>query len=135
MTTIALSTLAMAQNYANRLGLQYDHKEYPFGGGHFICYDDAGQPIYTIKYHGRPLEVIDRRQVYELFNPHTNRYEEYSTLEAMIEDFDVEQLHIPYISQRTTYHDGQQVVTRYMMDNVFDNNLLIDKDLLNLLHS
>ena len=135
MTTIALSTLKMAQSYANRLGLQYDHKEYPFGGGHFTCYDDAGQPIYTIKYHGTPLEVIDRKQVYEIYCPHNNRYEQYFTREALLEEFDFEMLQIPYVSQITTYHDGQQVVTRVIMDDIIDTKLPFSGDLVNLLHS
>jgi hypothetical protein len=134
MTTIALSTLQMAQTYANRLGLQYDHKEYPFGGGHFTCYDDAGEPIYTIKYHGDPIQVIDKRRVFEIFMPNANRYEEYATKEAMLADFDIDELHVPYESERTTYHNGAQVVTRHIMYGVIENEAPFSAEFINLLN-
>ena len=135
MTTIALSTLKMAQSYANRLGLQYDHKEYPFGGGQFLCYDDAGEPIYTIKYHGTPKEVLDKKTIYEIYCPHNNRFEQYFTKEALLEEFDFEMLHIPYVSQLTTFHDGDQIVHRVILHDVINNDLPFSGDLVNLLHS
>jgi hypothetical protein len=59
MTTIAVSTIQMAQDYAERSNLAYDHKPY-IGGGEFICYDDAGEVIQVIKYCSSNAEIINR---------------------------------------------------------------------------
>ena len=59
MTTIAVSTIQMAQDYADRSNLPYDHKPY-IGGGEFICYDDAGEVIQVIKYCSSNAEIINR---------------------------------------------------------------------------
>ena len=59
MTTIAVSTIQMAQDYADRSQLPYDHKPY-IGGGEFICYDDAGEVIQVIKYCSTNAEIINR---------------------------------------------------------------------------
>ena len=59
MTTIAVSTIQMAQDYADRSQLPYDHKPY-IGGGEFICYDDAGEVIQVIKYCSSNAEIINR---------------------------------------------------------------------------
>ena len=59
MTTIAVSTIQMAQDYAERSNLAYDHKPY-IGGGEFFCYDDAGEIIQVIKYCSTNAEIISR---------------------------------------------------------------------------
>ena len=51
MTTVVLSTPQLAQQYAERTGLQYDRK-----GNSFVCYDDSGEPIYTIKFYMQRTE-------------------------------------------------------------------------------
>ena len=123
MTTIAVSTLKMAQSYADRSNLQYDHKEYPMGGGEFVCYDDAGEAIQTIKYYAPPTQIVDKRKVWEIFIPEANRFEEFRRLEDMMEELDLADLHIPYESERTTFADGGQVVTRRMMTEISDLQL------------
>lgn len=120
MTTIAVSTLKMAQSYADRSNLQYDHKEYPFGGGEFVCYDDAGEPIQKITYYAPPTEVISRTKYWEYFNPNANRFEEFRTLEDMAGEIDLADLHIPYESERTIFADGSQIVIRRMMTELSD---------------
>jgi hypothetical protein len=59
MTTIAVSTIQMAQDYAERSNLAYDHKPH-IGGGEFFCYDDAGEIIQVIKYCSSNAEIINR---------------------------------------------------------------------------
>ena len=114
MTTVVLSTPQMAQQYAERTGLQYDRK-----GNSFVCYDDSGEPIYTIKFYIQRTELIDIRTVYEIFSPNANRYEEYPTKERMLEDFDSNEMHIPYKSIRSTYNNGAILVSRELMQEVF----------------
>ena len=114
MTTVVLSTQQMAQQYAERTGLQYDRK-----GNSFVCYDDSGEPIYTIKFYMQRTELVDIRTVYEIFNPNANRYEEYPTKERMLEDFDPNEMHIPYKSIRSTYNNGAILVSRELMQELF----------------
>ena len=125
MTTVVLSTPQMAQQYAERTGLQYDRK-----GNSFVCYDDAGEPIYTIKFYMQRTELIDIRTVYEIFSPNANRYEEYPTKERMLEDFDPNEMHIPYKSIRSTYNNGAILVSRELMQELFA--LPFSAELLNL---
>jgi hypothetical protein len=115
----------MAQQYAERTGLQYDRK-----GNSFVCYDDAGEPIYTIKFYMQRTELIDIRTVYEIFSPNANRYEEYPTKERMLEDFDPNEMHIPYKSIRSTYNNGAILVSRELMQELFA--LPFSAELLNL---
>jgi hypothetical protein len=114
MTTVVLSTPQMAQQYAERTGLQYDRK-----GNSFVCYDDSGEPIYTIKFYMQRTELVDIRTVYEIFNPNANRYEEYPTKERMLEDLDFSEMHIPYKSIRSTYNNGAILVSRELMQDLF----------------
>ena len=125
MTTVVLSTPQMAQQYAERTGLQYDRK-----GNSFVCYDDSGEPLYTIKFYPVATEVIDIRTVYEIFNPNANRYEEYPTLKRMMEDFDSKEMHIPYKSIRTTYNNGSILVSRELIHVLF--SFPFSAELLNL---
>ena len=125
MTTVVLSTAQMAQQYAERTGLQYDRK-----GNSFVCYDDAGEPLYTIKFYMVRTELIDIRTVYEIFNPNANRYEEYPTLERMMEDFDLGEMHIPYKTIRSTYNNGSILVSRELIHELFA--LPFSAELLNL---
>ena len=125
MTTVVLSTPQMAQQYAERTGLQYDRK-----GNSFVCYDDSGEPLYTIKFYMVRTELIDIRTVYEIFNPDANRYEEYPTLERMMEDFDLSEMHIPYKSIRSTYNNGSILVSRELIYELF--TLPFSAELLNL---
>jgi hypothetical protein len=125
MTTVVLSTPQMAQQYAERTGLQYDRK-----GNSFVCYDDSGEPIYTIKFYIQRTELIDIRTVYEIFSPNANRYEEYPTKERMLEDFDSNEMHIPYKSIRSTYNNGAILVSRELMQELFA--LPFSAELLNL---
>jgi hypothetical protein len=114
MTTVVLSTPQLAQQYAERTGLQYDRK-----GNSFVCYDDSGEPIYTIKFYMQRTEVVDIRKVWEIYNPNTNRYEEYFTKEGMLEDLDFNEMHIPYESIRSTYNNGAIDVSRVLMQDLF----------------
>lgn len=114
MTTVVLSTPQMAQQYAERTGLQYDRK-----GNSFVCYDDSGEPLYTIKFYMVRTEVIDIKKVWEIYNPNTNRYEEYFTKEGMLADLDFNEMHIPYQSIRSTYNNGTIMVTRELMQDLF----------------
>jgi hypothetical protein len=125
MTTVVLSTPQMAQQYAERTGLQYDRK-----GNSFVCYDDSGEPLYTIKFYPVATEVIDIKKVWEIYNPNTNRYEEYFTKEAMLEDLDFNEMQIPYQSIRSTYNDGSILVSRELMQDTFA--LPFSAELLNL---
>ena len=125
MTTVVLSTPQMAQQYAERTGLQYDRK-----GNSFVCYDDSGEPLYTIKFYMVPTEIVDIRTVYEIFNPNTNRYEEYPTKDRMLEDLDFNEMHIPYKSIRATYNNGTIMVTRELIQDLFA--LPFSAELLNL---
>jgi hypothetical protein len=125
MTTVVLSTPQMAQQYAERTGLQYDRK-----GNSFVCYDDSGEPLYTIKFYQQLTEVIDIKKVWEIYNPNTNRYEEYFTKEAMLEDLDFNEMHIPYQSIRSTYNNGAIMVSRELMQDLFA--LPFSAELLNL---
>jgi hypothetical protein len=124
MTTVVLSTPQMAQQYAERTGLQYDRK-----GNSFVCYDDAGEPMYTIKFYVQRTELVDTKKVWEIYNPNTNRYEEYFTKDAMLEDLDFNEMHIPYESIRSTYNNGAILVSRQLMQDVFA--LPFSADLLN----
>ena len=114
MTTVVLSTPQLAQQYAERTGLQYDRK-----GNSFVCYDDSGEPIYTIKFYMQRTELVDIRTVYEIFSPNANRYEEYPTKERMLEDLDFSEMHIPYKSIRSTYNNGAILVSRELMQELF----------------
>jgi hypothetical protein len=114
MTTVVLSTPLMAQQYAERTGLQYDRK-----GNSFVCYDDSGEPIYTIKFYVQRTELVDTKKVWEIYNPNTNRYEEYFTKDAMLEDLDFNEMHIPYESIRSTYNNGAILVSRVLMQELF----------------
>ena len=114
MTTVVLSTPQMAQQYAERTGLTYDRK-----GNSFVCYDDAGEPMYTIKFYVQRTELVDTKKVWEIYNPNTNRYEEYFTKDAMLEDLDFNEMHIPYESIRSTYNNGAILVSRVLMQEVF----------------
>jgi hypothetical protein len=114
MTTVVLSTPQMAQQYAERTGLTYDRK-----GNSFVCYDDAGEPIYTIKFYVQRTELVDTKKVWEIYNPNTNRYEEYFTKQGMLEDFDLNEMHIPYESVRSTYNNGVILVSRVLMGELF----------------
>jgi hypothetical protein len=114
MTTVVLSTPQLAQQYAERTGLTYDRK-----GNSFVCYDDSGEPIYTIKFYMQRTELVDIRTVYEIFNPNANRYEEYPTKERMLEDLDFSEMHIPYKSIRSTYNNGAILVSRELMQELF----------------
>ena len=125
MTTVVLSTPQMAQQYAERTGLQYDRK-----GNSFVCYDDSGEPLYTIKFYQVRTEVVDIRTVYEIYNPNTNRYEEYPTKDRMLEDLDFNEMHIPYKSIRATYNNGTIMVTRELIQDLFA--LPFSAELLNL---
>jgi hypothetical protein len=125
MTTVVLSTPQLAQQYAERTGLQYDRK-----GNSFVCYDDSGEPIYTIKFYMQRTELVDIRTVYEIFNPNANRYEEYPTKERMLEDLDFSEMHIPYKSIRSTYNNGAILVSRELMQELFA--LPFSAELLNL---
>jgi hypothetical protein len=113
MTTVVLSTPQMAQQYAERTGLQYDRK-----GNSFVCYDDAGEPMYTIKFYVQQTELVDTKKVWEIYNPNTNRYEEYFTKDAMLEDLDFNEMHIPYESIRSTYNNGAILVSRVLMQEL-----------------
>jgi hypothetical protein len=125
MTTVVLSTPQLAQQYAERTGLQYDRK-----GNSFVCYDDSGEPIYTIKFYMQRTELVDIRTVYEIFSPNANRYEEYPTKERMLEDLDFSEMHIPYKSIRSTYNNGAILVSRELMQELFA--LPFSAELLNL---
>jgi hypothetical protein len=125
MTTVVLSTPQMAQQYAERTGLTYDRK-----GNSFVCYDDAGEPIYTIKFYVQQTELVDTKKVWEIYNPNTNRYEEYFTKDAMLEDLDFNEMHIPYKSIRSTYNNGAILVSRELMQELFA--LPFSAELLNL---
>jgi hypothetical protein len=125
MTTVVLSTPQLAQQYAERTGLQYDRK-----GNSFVCYDDSGEPIYTIKFYMQRTELVDIRTVYEIFSPNANRYEEYPTEERMLEDLDFSEMHIPYKSIRSTYNNGAILVSRELMQELFA--LPFSAELLNL---
>lgn len=125
MTTVVLSTPQMAQQYAERTGLQYDRK-----GNSFVCYDDSGEPLYTIKFYMVRTEQVDIRVVYEIFNPNTNQYQEYPTKENMLADLDFNELHIPYKSIRSTFNNGSILVSRELMQDLFA--LPFSADLVNL---
>lgn len=114
MTTVVLSTPQMAQQYAERTGLQYDRK-----GNSFVCYDDSGEPLYTIKFYMVRTEQVDIRVVYEIFNPTTNQYQEYPTKENMLADLDFNEMHIPYKSIRSTFNNGSILVSRELMQDLF----------------
>jgi hypothetical protein len=114
MTTVVLSTPLMAQQYAERTGLTYDRK-----GNSFVCYDDSGEPIYTIKFYVQRTELVDTKKVWEIYNPNTNRYEEYFSKDAMLEDLDFNEMHIPYESIRSTYNNGAILVSRVLMQELF----------------
>lgn len=114
MTTVVLSTPQMAQQYAERTGLQYDRK-----GNSFVCYDDSGEPLYTIKFYMVRTEQVDIRVVYEIFNPNTNQYQEYPTKENMLADLDFNEMHIPYKSIRSTFNNGSILVSRELMQDLF----------------
>lgn len=130
MTTVVLSTQQLAQQYAERTGLQYDLKHNEIGGGEFICYDDSGFPIYTIKFFAPANSVISTVKVWEIYSPNANRYEEYQTLEAMLADFDLDQLHIPYVSLRSTFTNGNVNVHRTLLMEVY--GLPFSADFVNL---
>jgi hypothetical protein len=131
MTTVVLSTPQMAQQYAERTGLTYDRK-----GNSFVCYDDAGEPIYTIKFYVQQTELVDTKKVWEIYNPNTNRYEEYFSKDAMLEDFNLNEMHIPYESIRSTYNNGVILVSRVLMSELFalpfSADLPFSAELLNL---
>ena len=130
MTTVVLSTPQMAQQYAERTGLQYDVKMNEIGGGEYICYDDSGFAIYTIKFYAPPTQDIQTVKVWEIYNPNDNRFEEYPTYERMLEDFDYDQLHIPYVTVRSTFANGNMVVTRKLIMEL--QGLPFSAELLNL---
>jgi hypothetical protein len=64
-------------------------------------------------------ELVDTKKVWEIYNPNTNRYEEYFTKDAMLEDLDFNEMHIPYESIRSTYNNGVILVSRVLMGELF----------------
>ncbi len=88
------------------------------------------EPIYTIKFYVQQTEIVDIKKVWEIYNPNTNRYEEYFTKEGMLEDLDFNEMHIPYESIRSTHNNGAILVSRELIQELFA--LPFSAELLNL---
>ena len=118
MIKLAVSTRTQAMHYAERTRLEFD-EFLTEQGGMIQTYNDDGSVCQQINYYNQPTKrPIAEVNVFELFNPFQNRYEEYLSLWNMMQDFDLHSLHIPYMTRRVTFSDGSQEVYRTMMDAV-----------------
>lgn len=118
MIKLAVSTRTQAIHYAERSRLEFD-EFITEQGGMIQTYNDDGSICQQISYYIQPTKrPIAEVNVFELFNPFQNRYEEYLSLWNMMQDFDLNSMHIPYMTRRITFSDGSQEVYRTMMDAV-----------------
>lgn len=118
MIKLAVSTRTQAMHYAERTRLEFD-EFLTEQGGMIQTYNDDGSVCQQITYYIQPTKrPIAEVNVFELFNPFQNRYEEYLSLWNMMQDFDFNSMHIPYMTRRITFSDGSQEVYRTMMDAV-----------------
>lgn len=118
MITLVVSTRTQAMQYANNSRLEFDEFNTD-AGGLIQTYNDDGSIAHQIRFNiPEPKRAIAFVTVYEIFNPHQNRYEEYTSLWNMMQDFDLESLHVPYITRRVTFSDGSQQLDRTMLDSL-----------------
>lgn len=117
MITLVVSTRTQAMMYAERTRLEYDEFDTP-NGGVIQTYNDDGSICQQIRYYKPTKKPISTVNVFEIFNPHQNRYEEYTSLWNMMQDFDMELMHIPYMTRRITFSDGSQEVYRTLLDGL-----------------
>lgn len=126
MIKLAVSTRTQAMHYAERTRLEYDEFLTP-DGGMIQTYNDDGsichQITYCIQKTKRPIAEVN---VFEIFNPYNNRYEEYNSMWLMMQDFDLDSMHIPYMTRRITFSDGSQEVSRVMLDGLSFSSELVN---------
>jgi len=120
MIKLAVSTRTQAMHYAERSRLEFDEFETP-NGGVIQTYNDDGSVCQQIRYYKPAKKPISTHNVFELYNPFQNRYEEYQSMWNMMMDFDIELLHVPYMTRRITFSDGSQEVYRTMIDGLSVN--------------
>jgi hypothetical protein len=126
MIKLAVSTRTQAMHYAERTRLEYD-EFLTETGGMIQTYNDDGSVCQQINYYIQPTKrPIAEVQVFEIFNPFMNRYEEYNSMWNMMQDFDLDSMHIPYMTRRITFSDGSQEVYRTMLDSLSFSSELVN---------